>query len=88
MRLVHFEKRGLDTEQAVRTIASVLGSPIRDAGWAGLKDKHAQTTQHVTVEAGRNADKFPKMMEGQSWKAKRVGFVHAPINSQAIQANR
>lgn len=42
---IHFEKRGLDTEQAVRTIASVLGSPIRDAGWAGLKDKHAVTRQ-------------------------------------------
>lgn len=42
---VHFEKRGLDTEQAVRTIAQVLGSPIRDAGWAGLKDKHAVTRQ-------------------------------------------
>ena len=42
---VHFEKRGLDTEQAVRAIAGVLGSPIRDAGWAGLKDKHAVTRQ-------------------------------------------
>ena len=42
---VHFEKRGLDTEQAVRSIAQALGSPIRDAGWAGLKDKHAVTRQ-------------------------------------------
>jgi tRNA pseudouridine13 synthase len=42
---VRFEKRGLDTEQAVRAIAGALGSAPRDAGFAGLKDRHAITTQ-------------------------------------------
>jgi tRNA pseudouridine13 synthase len=42
---VRFEKRGLDTEQSVRAIAHALGAPARDAGFAGLKDRHAVTTQ-------------------------------------------
>ncbi len=84
----HLTKESLTTPEAVFYFSKALGMPASKVLAAGLKDKHAQTTQHVTVEAGRNADKFPKMMEGQSWKAKRVGFVHAPINSQAIQANR
>jgi tRNA(Glu) U13 pseudouridine synthase TruD len=68
--------------------AKALGMPASKVLAAGLKDKHGETTQHVTVEAGRNADKYPKTMEAQGWKARRVGFTHAPINSQAIQANR
>ena len=41
---VRFEKIGLDTERAVRLIADALGTR-EGAGWAGLKDRHARTTQ-------------------------------------------
>jgi tRNA pseudouridine13 synthase len=49
---VHFEKRGLDTPSAVRAIARALGVDERSAGWAGLKDKHAVTTQWVSFAGG------------------------------------
>ncbi len=42
---VRFEKRDLTTPEAVRRIARALGVEARDAGWAGLKDRHAVTTQ-------------------------------------------
>jgi len=42
---VRFEKRGLDTDRAVRALAEALSAPARDAGYAGLKDRHAVTTQ-------------------------------------------
>ncbi len=42
---VRFEKRGLTTPEAVRRIAVALGADARDAGWAGLKDRNAVTTQ-------------------------------------------
>lgn len=45
---VHFRKRGLDTLQAVRALASRLGVQARDAGTAGLKDRHAVTTQYAS----------------------------------------
>lgn len=84
----HLTKESLTTPEAVSCFAKALGMPANKVLAAGLKDKHAQTTQHVTVEAGKNSAKFPKMMEGQGWKAKRTGFTHAPINAQAILANR
>ena len=42
---VHFRKRGAATLDAVRGIAERLGVSPKDVGTAGLKDRHAVTTQ-------------------------------------------
>jgi tRNA pseudouridine13 synthase len=42
---VRFEKTGLNTRDAVDSLARALGSDPRQAGFAGLKDRHAVTTQ-------------------------------------------
>jgi len=42
---VTFEKRGLTTPDAVRALAQALGVDPRAAGFAGMKDRHAVTTQ-------------------------------------------
>jgi tRNA pseudouridine13 synthase len=47
---VRFEKTDLDTQQAVRRIAQILGVDARQAGVAGLKDRRAVTTQWVSFE--------------------------------------
>lgn len=49
---VRFEKVGLDTEQTVRKIAEALEVDPRAAGWAGLKDRHAVTTQWASFHRG------------------------------------
>lgn len=46
---LRIEKRGLTTPDAVDRIARALGVDPRDAGWAGLKDRHAVTTQWVSL---------------------------------------
>lgn len=43
--LVTFRKTGLDTPFSVARIAELLGSDPAAAGWAGMKDRHAVTTQ-------------------------------------------
>jgi len=43
--LVRFEKTGLNTPDAVRRLAEAIDCDPRDASWAGLKDRHAITTQ-------------------------------------------
>ncbi|MFO0755358.1 MAG: tRNA pseudouridine(13) synthase TruD [Byssovorax sp.] len=45
---VTFEKRGLTTPDAVRLLARALGVDAGSAGWAGMKDRHAVTTQTVS----------------------------------------
>lgn len=49
---VHFEKTSLDTKEAVRRIAAALDVPARDAGFAGLKDRHAVTSQWASFHRG------------------------------------
>jgi tRNA pseudouridine13 synthase len=49
---VRFEKTGLDTEQTVRRMAGALEVDPRAAGWAGLKDRHAVTTQWASFHRG------------------------------------
>ncbi len=46
---VTFEKRGLTTDEAVRSLARAAGVQPRDVGVAGVKDKHAVTTQTVSL---------------------------------------
>ena len=43
-------KRNLSTLEAINRIARELQVPSRDFGYAGLKDKHAVTTQILSVE--------------------------------------
>ncbi len=42
---VRFQKTELNTPEAVRRIAEALGVDAREAGWAGLKDRRAVTSQ-------------------------------------------
>lgn len=42
---VFFEKRGLNTPDAVHALARKMGARGDDAGWAGLKDRQAVTRQ-------------------------------------------
>jgi len=43
--ILTFRKRGLTTPDAVRRIAGALGLDANGAGFAGMKDRHAVTTQ-------------------------------------------
>ncbi|AKV03815.1 tRNA pseudouridine 13 synthase [Labilithrix luteola] len=52
---VHFKKRGLNTDDAVRAIARALSVDLREVGVAGLKDKFAVTTQWISLLT-RDAD--------------------------------
>lgn len=46
---LHLRKRGLSTPELARRIARALEIDARDVSWAGLKDRHAVTTQWLSV---------------------------------------
>lgn len=64
---VRFEKVDLDTPEAVRRIARALGVDAKQAGWAGLKDRRAVTTQWASFLFGEGA-----RLEGASIDGVRV----------------
>ena len=47
---VTFRKTDLTTPEAVKRIARALGADARDAGFAGMKDRHAVTTQTASFQ--------------------------------------
>jgi len=53
---VRIEKRGRTTRDALRTLARALDVPERDAGFAGMKDKDAVTTQWLSFPVAKDPD--------------------------------
>jgi tRNA pseudouridine13 synthase len=53
--LVHVSKRGANTEWVAREIGRAAGCRPGDVGFAGLKDRHAVTTQWFSVPSPRGA---------------------------------
>jgi tRNA pseudouridine13 synthase len=71
---VTFEKRGQNTLDAVRTIAQALGANPRDAGVAGMKDRHAVTTQTISLltPRGKKSDELAAAARALSLEGIRV----------------
>ena len=58
---VKIRKVDLSTPEAVKRLCRALDAPVKSAGWAGMKDRHAVTTQwvslhEVTAEAAATAE--------------------------------
>ena len=49
--LVRIRKRGMNTRDAVGVVARAAGVSPRDVGYAGLKDRHAVTSQWLSLPA-------------------------------------
>lgn len=52
---VRLEKRSMTTPQLIRAVAGASGASERDIGRAGLKDRHAVTTQWLSVPVQKTA---------------------------------
>jgi tRNA pseudouridine13 synthase len=63
---LHVEKRGRTTRDVVKALARALGVPERDAGYAGLKDRAAVTTQWLSFPVARDPD--PAALAGDGYR--------------------
>lgn len=79
-------KTSLTTPQAVEMLARALGRRGPEAGYAGLKDKHAVTTQHVSVPWMREQAP-PGGSAGPGWRADFAGWSDRPIDASSIGGN-
>ncbi len=78
-------KESLTTPDAAQRLARALRARPDGASYAGLKDKHARTTQLVSVLV---RGPVPESAEGPGWSALRRGWSDAPVLSDAIDGNR
>lgn len=83
-------KSQLTTPHAGNLLAAELGVRHNAVSYAGLKDKHAETTQLVSVAVSTLADAALLRAEarGPKWSAARIGWTAAPIDAAAISGNR
>jgi len=85
--LYELNKASLTTPAAINEFCRSVKARPDHASYAGLKDKHAETRQHVTVKL-RTPAEAPRETEGKQWKAHLKGFINHPIVAADITGNR
>lgn len=79
-------KRSMTTPQAAAGLAAGLGLRAAEVEYAGLKDRHAETVQHMTAAVGPRgaADR----LKGHGWSAELLGWSPRAMAADAIGGNR
>lgn len=80
------EKRGRTTREVVRALASALSVPEREAGFAGLKDKQAVTTQWLSFPVARDPD--PAALGGEGFRVLQASRHGNKLRTGHLQGNR
>jgi len=80
------EKRGRTTRDVLRALSQELGVPERDAGYAGLKDRDAVTTQWLSFPAPHDPD--PAALAGPGLKVLEVSRHGNKLRPGHVRANR
>ncbi len=66
--VLKIEKRGLTTEEVVKSLARLINKPIKLISYAGLKDKQALTTQWLSVHAPGEIIDGIETLEAPGWR--------------------
>lgn len=84
------DKTSLTTPEAVSMLAKSLRVADDAVEYGGLKDKHAHTTQHISVAVNgkEQAASLPTTAGANAWSAKRIGWSPIAMSAQAIDTNR
>lgn len=80
------EKQGRTTREVVKALASALSVPEREAGFAGLKDKQAVTTQWLSFPAAGQPD--PAALAGEGFRVLEVSRHQNKLRTGHLRGNR
>jgi tRNA pseudouridine13 synthase len=91
--LLRVRKRGANTDWVARQLANVAGVRPMDVGFAGLKDRHAVTTQWFTVPlerapAERRRASDWQGLAGEDYEVLEAHAHHRKLPRGALDANR
>jgi tRNA pseudouridine13 synthase len=81
--LYRLDKRGLGTPEAAQAILSKWNLKRDAIQHGGLKDRHAVTSQHITIFRGPREN-----AEDRSWQLTYLGQASRPFRAQDILRNR
>lgn len=86
--LLRIRKRGENTRWVARQLARLAGVGEREVGYAGLKDRHAVTTQWFTVGLAGKPEPDWRALASESLEILQVTRHHRKLRPGAIMENR
>lgn len=86
--LYRLAKESLSTPEAAGRIARELKLKPGAVVYAGLKDKHARTIQHITIKRESGTAPLPHTLAGEGWTLERLAAVPRALASSDIERNR
>jgi|SRR5215469_4193074 len=82
------EKRGANTRWVVEQLARLAGIPAREVGYAGLKDRHAVTLQHFTLNLDRRPEPDWQALPAGEFRVLKSARHRRKLKTGALQGNR
>ena len=82
------EKREANTHWAAEQLARHAGIPGREVGYAGLKDRHAVTVQHFTLNIDRKPEPDWSALAGSGIKVLKSARHRRKLKTGALEGNR
>lgn len=86
--LLHVRKRGANTEWVSRELARAAGCKPFEVGFAGLKDRHAVTTQYFTVPRGKKPAAEFVGVKGEGYEVLSAAEHQRKLPRGALAGNR
>jgi tRNA pseudouridine13 synthase len=86
--LLRVRKRGANTEWVARELARAAGCKPFEVGFAGLKDRHAETTQAFTVPRGRRSAEEFIGLRGEGFEVIAAAAHQRKLPRGALEGNR
>lgn len=80
--LYRLTKRGLGTPEAVDTVLRAWRLPRSAVSFGGLKDRHALTRQHLTIQGGP-----PRDLDQGAVRLEHLGRLDRPFTAQDLAGN-
>lgn len=82
------EKRGANTHWVAGQLARHAGIPAREVGYAGLKDRHAVTVQHFTLNLDRRPEPDWNALSTDEFKVLESRRHRRKLKTGALEGNR
>ncbi|QDQ40922.1 tRNA pseudouridine(13) synthase TruD [Legionella geestiana] len=86
--ILHIEKRGLTTEEVVKSLARIVNKPESCISYAGLKDRHALTTQFFSLHLPGEYVEGAEALSAPGWRVISATRHHKKLRPGALSGNR
>ncbi len=87
-QFLRIEKRGLNTQELVKRVATCVGKPAKHISYAGLKDRQALTTQWLSVHCPGEDIPNAHVLQGDGWRVVESARHLKKLKAGGLSGNR